>query len=196
MQGNRNQKRRTALGWSLHAAGLAVTAAILAASVLLVFVPSHRTRIRLDEQLAATSDFLNTAGDVKSRNEELTRQLSERESHLDQLMSRLPESPNESDFLAELTGLAQQTHLTIRDYRPGAPKEEKNYNYVEIALSGNATYESLCRFLKGLQSLSRVSRVTKLDISNPDQSADEYAINMSLRIYFAPLSSASSTVRS
>ena len=61
-------------------------------------------------------------GITKAREElgERSKLFREMEARLVSLKEQIPDSPCEADFLAQLTELAQQTELNIRDYRPGS----------------------------------------------------------------------------
>ena len=182
---NSTQKRLASLGWWLHAGGLLLTAAIFAIA-LIAYQSFDRDRDRLDRQISAMSRFLNTGDEIHFDHRDLNQRLSVMEGRLTDLMTRIPAARNESDFLAQLTELAHQYKLKIQNYRPGVVFEKEKYSEMEIKLSAEGSYQSCCRFLAGLESLPRLCRITHLNISAPDD-AEIYPIEMTLRIYFAPL---------
>ena len=182
---NSAQKRLAPLGWSLQVGGLLLTVAIFA-TALFAYQSLDRDCGRLARQVAATSRFFNTGDEIHSDHRDLNQRLSVMEGQLTDLMARIPAARNESDFLAQLAELAHQYELKIRNYRPGVVFEKEKHSEMEIRLSAEDSYQSCCRFLAGLESLSRLCRITHLNISVPDD-AEIYPIEMTLRIYFAPL---------
>ena len=182
---NSTQKRLTPLGWLLHACGLLLAAAIFAIA-LIAYRSLDRDCDRLARQVSATSRFLNTGDEIHFDHRNLNQRLSEMEGRLTDLMTRIPAARNESDFLAQLAELAHQCKLKIQNYRPGVVFEKEKYSEMAIRLSAEGSYQSCCRFLAGLESLPRLCRITHLNISASDN-AEIYPIELTLRIYFAPL---------
>ena len=182
---NSTQNRLASLGWLLHAGGLLLTAAIFAIAFF-AYQSFDRDCDRLARQILATSRFLNTDDEIRFNHRDLNQRLSVMEGRLTDLMTRIPAARNESDFLAQLAELARQHKLKIQNYRPGVVFEKEKHREMEIRLTAEGSYQSCCRFLAGLESLPRLCRITHLNISVPDD-AEIYPIEMTLRIYFAPL---------
>ena len=188
MSGNTVPRTLVIFGWWLHGAGLLVTAAIVAGAVLIVYRPLDRSIARIDRQYSATSSFLERAHDVQREHREWKRQLSDMEGRFANVMARIPAEASESNFLAQLSELAQRTGLTIQDYRPGAVSQQEEHREMEISLSARSQYAGLCEFLAELESLPRLCRITQLNVSVPKSDTPEtYPIEMTLRIYFSQL---------
>ena len=192
MTDNSVPKSLVALGWWLHGAGLLLMAVIAAGTFLGLdrFVNRHLARI--DRQHRAAAKFLETEPQAELANRELKQELADMEDRFSSVTARIPAEAGESDFLAQLSELAQQSRLAIRDYRPGISAHKEEHSEMEVDLSAEGNYTAICRFLAGLGTLSRLSRITELEISEPATDEPEtYPIEMTLRIYFAPLQVAS-----
>ena len=185
--GSQLQKKLQYFGWLFHAAGLLIAVAGVMLAVAFIYRPMVADLGSLEYQSSDLSQFLSTADDIESVNRQLSGELSEMEARLVSLKEQIPDSPCEADFLAQLTELAQQTGLNIRDYRPGSIVQKENYKALEVKLSAEGTYPSICRALDQLQNLPRLCRITNLKVAAPNASTKKYPLEMTLQIYFAPL---------
>jgi Tfp pilus assembly protein PilO len=173
-----------AWSWGLHAAGALAAGGLVAAAVGLFFVPLTRDAAGVEQQVTVSEGFVQTAERIRTENADLKRRAAELETQMAGLMARIPDKPQESEFLANLATLAGETGLTIREYRPGVVTRKEKYDELEIELSAQANYESLCRFLSGMQSLSRLCQISQLEIKTDEDTG--YSIDMELHVFFAP----------
>lgn len=103
-------------------------------------------------------------------------------------MTRIPETAQESEFLAQLSQLAKDTGLTILEFRPGKITDRTTHRELEISLSAHGGYHSLCELLAGLEKLPRLCRVTSLTIDRDSTTTvEQYPVRMSVVVYFQPL---------
>jgi len=174
------------LDWSICVACLLLVAGLALIAHLTVYRGLDHESRRVHNQIRAGRLFFGTAEEVDGRNAELNSHLASLESHLTELEARIPETAGESDFLAQLARLASRTEVQIRDYRPGAVVDRGSYNDIEISFSANGRYESICRFLAGLESLERLCKVTGLDVAALDDPNQSYPFEVTLSIYFYP----------
>jgi Tfp pilus assembly protein PilO len=156
----------------------------VAAAVWLYFLPLGRDAVGVEQQVTVSEGFVQTAARIRTENADLKRRAAELETKMAGLMARIPDKPQESEFLANLATLASETGLMIREYRPGVVTKREKYDELEIELSAQASYESLCRFLSGMQSLSRLCQISQLEIKADEGAA--YSIDMELHVFFAP----------
>ncbi|MGM0487524.1 MAG: type 4a pilus biogenesis protein PilO [Planctomycetota bacterium] len=110
-------------------------------------------------------------------------ELEKAHAHAQQLRQRIPDDPDEAEFLKQVSRLAAATGLEIRDYRRGSLAVKESYSELQINLTCSARYAELCRFLEALDELPRILTIEKLAISSPDE-GDEYPVDLSLSVYF------------
>lgn len=177
-----NKLRR--LKWLLHAAGLFLTLGTVAGSGLGVFQLLSREWSDIRRRSSAAESYLATANSIREHHAEAVKQLRQEELRLELLLARIPTTPQESEFLAELTRLARDARLKISDFKPAETQSADSHAAVEIALKTEASYESLCRFLDGLSSLPRLCHVKRLSLRAPDASQSTYPVDMTLQIFF------------
>jgi len=120
---------------------------------------------------------------ILQMNVEVFRVLHAMTQRLDEVTALIPHNPEESLFLAQLSMLADDSALTIKNFRPGPPEENDRVQRIRVRLTGDGSYEGVCAFLDGLRSLSRLTNVSRLEIS-PLTVAGTYPFNMELSIFF------------
>lgn len=107
---------------------------------------------------------------------------------------RVPQEPNEIEFLEQISDIAKRVGLQIRDYRPGPNSERATYREAEIVLRAESDYDSLCGFIAALQTMPRMCRINMLNItsstgtssnSRPAVDKPESLLNVELRIGLA-----------
>jgi hypothetical protein len=181
-----SQQRLHRLDWSIRIAGLLISMGLVLIAYLSVYRALDRESSRIHHQIRAARLFLGTTEEVDGRHVESSSRLGVLEAHLTELETRIPEAAGESDFLAQLAQLASRSKVQIHDYRPGAVVDRGSYNDMEISFSANGRYESICRFLAGLESLERLCKVTGLDVASVDDPDQPYPFEVTLSIYFYP----------
>lgn len=172
------------LGLLLHAGGLLLTLGSMAAVSFAAFALLSREWSEIHRRAAAARAYLASASDIRARHADARRSLRQEEQRLESLLARIPTTPQESEFLAELTRLARDAKLKISDFKPAEVKGTDSHAAVEIALRTEASYESLCRFLDGLSSLPRLCHVKRLSLKAPDAAQNTYPVDMTLQIFF------------
>ena len=172
-------------GWALHGAGIAAVVACAVAAELLVYAPIAAESEELTNQSDEYAAFLQNGDAIRTRHADLSARLLDKETKLTQLYKQIPDTARESDFLEQLSKLANDGELVIHKYRPRAPVTQERHSEMEIELSAQGGYEGICKFLNGLGELPRVCRVSTLQISVPSSGSVDYTIELTLRIYFA-----------
>lgn len=185
MLNNETERRLKQHGWLIHAAGLGVTVTSVAAVFVFVFASADTRSRELARESATLQDVINRREDIIKTNRRLNRELKQVRQQIETLDAQVPQSPRESDFLAQLSELARKSHLEIRDYQPGVARTAKQASELEISLSIEGTYLSLCEFFDGLQSIPRLCRFHNLTIRTPaKEDSNTLSADMSLKLYF------------
>jgi Tfp pilus assembly protein PilO len=149
--------------WSriFHAAGGLISLSLLGAVALLALRPLELRESQLQLRSEAIHSELSIAEAVRLEHEQLSSEIARVEDKIEQLLNRIPNVPRESDFLGQITTLAEQVGLAIIDYRPGSVSDAGQYKQMSLTLSSTGSYEAICRFLHEIQQLPRLSRVLK-----------------------------------
>lgn len=184
--GNDPETRLSRFGQGLHAAGLAVSVALFSA----VYVPAvgalHSEQTRISDKIDAAARLAGSADTLHDEHRDLVQRQAETQARTAQLLGRIPDSPQESEFLAHIARLARTASLSIRSFRPIATQTHERYSEIEVQLSAAGTWPGLCRFLAGLETLPRLCRVTRLSIASEKSVGGIYPAEFTFAIYFAP----------
>ena len=144
------------LGRSLHAVGLFSTLGVVVLLYLFLLTPMREETAALAGQAHEKMECLRQAQAFVSTHKNLRQQLDREETHLDQLLARIPSTPQESVFLGQLARLASESAVSIHQFNRDSTTHEKTHSKMDVKLSAHASYASICRFLAGLAELRRL----------------------------------------
>ena len=183
-----NQEREKRLGQSLHVIGALIVVGVATAIGVWGYQPLKAKHTRTGKLLTATQEFVATGDSIESEARLVTQRLKETQTRYEEALRRVPGDTHESEFLSQLSTLAADTQLVIREFRPGSVTHRKTYNEVEIRLSAEGSYSHLCRFLAGLEGLPRLCNVRSLNVSGTGSSVEgRYPIDLTVVVFFAPV---------
>ena len=176
-----------------HLTGCGLVLAIAASAGVFVYRPVMADQRQLDHEIETTQEFLSQGASLKTESQQLKEYLREMERRFEEAVTRIPETARETEFLGQLTELAAQSGLKMRDFRPGNVVERLGYQELAISISADADYSSLCRFLHGLRNLDRLCQVASLNVNDNSGSSGDYPVIMTVAVFFAPLKSDAGT---
>jgi Tfp pilus assembly protein PilO len=182
-------QRMRRLGLALHVGGLLMVIASVCLVQCLIYQPLASARAEGLERSVQLDALLGGSRQIRLGHEKLKQSLAEAREREAALLSRIPEAPREAEFLAHLSGLANEVKLRLRDYRPGETRAKGDHWEMEIGIACEGSYESICRFLDGLTSLPRLTNLSRLEI-NTQEDSDVYPALLKLVIYFGARPSA------
>jgi Tfp pilus assembly protein PilO len=172
-------------GRGLHAAGFGIMLALAVVPYVAAGLPMSAQNASLEREIEKTTRLLELEPNVRARYEKVTKEAEIHEQRRREVLERIPESADEGAFLAQVTELAGRSELKLRNYRPGAAEKKPTYSQIDVALDADGTYEQLCRFVAGLESLPRFCRLAGFTVSRPESDSGALAVTLTLRIFFA-----------
>ena len=175
---------RTQLGIAVHGIGLAGVITIPALCYTFFLAENAQQVAACSSTIAADSAIILNRAELTEQRENTECELYALKQRLEELKAQIPNAPEESRFLAQLSKLAEESQLGIRHFRPGPPEDSNDVRRIRVQLSGVGSYECLCRFLNGLNSLPRLTKVSMLKVEPPN-SERQYPVNLELSIFFA-----------
>ena len=134
---------------------------------------------RIDE---LRQSLKNTSGAYEER-ERLLNKVEESKNRINALYERVPAESQAAQFLKELSRIAQDEKIRLSEYRPGLAATKPGYSQMEIALSGEGSYSSICTFFDRLSQLPRLSKVKSVTIQAATGGA-AYPVNATIVIYY------------
>lgn len=168
---------------TLHASGVAAVLATLGMAWWLLYQPLDTACADAFARCHEIAALLGSADRLHAEKAALERASQESRQQEESLLARVPNEAHEAEFLRQISGLAKDVGVILRDYRPGQSREEAKYSAMEIALTCAGPYEALCRFLNGVGGLPRLVNVSRLEIDGSRGDGD-YAASLKLVIYF------------
>jgi Tfp pilus assembly protein PilO len=177
---------RTERVWNRSLNLLGAVAAMAAATGLaaLLYFPLSAKETELDNKLAAAWQLLQNADALAEQHATAKLSLEKAEQRIRTIREQIPETAEEAKFLAQLGQLAEESDFEVIDYRPGSPDPHDFCRQIRVHVRGRAEYESLCRFLAGLDRLPRLCRTIGFAVDTTKADADGYDVEMTLTIFF------------
>lgn len=180
---NTNNRQIAMLGYAIHAVGLC---SLIVGGCIYHFgvsaVLSHQQR-KNTEETAEYEELLQTASDVRREHREFTQELIDLEERAEAIRRKIPDRPEESDFLEQVAQAAQDRGMVIQQYLRGGVTTLPTHSLLEIRLTGEGDYQSICGFLEEVANLSRVATVQRMNLSIPANS-ELYPLDITITLYF------------
>jgi len=181
--GNPNRRLRV-LSWSLHGLGALIACAILLAAELVGYRPLDAEVAACARETAELQGVIQDGERLRAEHGRLRQELARARERSADLIERIPDQPQEADFLAQLSQLADDSGLKIRDYRPGVITLRSSHATMKVDMICAGNYESICTFLDGLAELPRHCTVVRFQIDSASQ-GELYSVELSLELYVA-----------
>jgi Tfp pilus assembly protein PilO len=182
---NRTAKKQlTLVVWGTNLLGvLAALAVIVSAYHAHVWLGCEREvfegRQRDDMALLAR------AKQVQADRESAAKQLATFKEQLADLKSRLPSSPKEAEFLAQLSQLAEHSGVRLRNFRPGQVANAGSVNTCDVQLSLVGPFASICKMFDSLADVPRFLSVARVTLAGPQSAGDACVADVSISLCFA-----------
>lgn len=146
--------------------GAVVWVALLAGFYVLVHCPLHSREKQQEERIEHLQKLLAIDSNVHTAHRELRKRVEELNAKIDTIRRRIPVRPLEETFLSHTTDIAKEERLAIGNFRREDSKDFPDYSEVDVVISGQGSYGSICRFLHRVSQLERLSTVRKLSIES------------------------------
>lgn len=169
--------------WAMHVGGLAVVLASVFLAYTCLFRPLTEASAEASGRCGEIAELLKGADQLRAEQAELKRSLAKAQEEEEALLARVPDEAHEAAFLGQISRLAKEVDIELRDYRPGEIRPQPGCSAMEVSLTCRGDYGELCRFLDGVGRLPRLVHMTGLDIDGSHGPGD-YTALLKLLIYF------------
>ncbi|MCI0334352.1 MAG: type 4a pilus biogenesis protein PilO [Planctomycetes bacterium] len=170
-------------GRLLHYAGVLAAVLCVAAGFSLVHAPTVDAIADTSSRIEELKLSIQNASIMRDQHRKVTDQLSEVTARIAGVQRRVPRDADAGEFLKEVTQLASEEQLVIKDFTPEKPEHRNGYAEMQVTLKGSGSYASICKFVDRLSKLKRLSKVKDLTLS-AEGNANEYPMTATLVIYF------------
>ena len=127
------------------------------------WLPNHLHEKSLHAQLQSVKHELATNHHDPDKLAMLVRQVSDLKSLTTQSQKYVPQSDELADLLRQLSVELQRQHVTGQEIQTGSIVDGDEYSVVPITLRFKGSFPAVFGFLKRIESMQRMIRVTKLD---------------------------------
>jgi len=159
---------------------------VLAGAYVLGFsrLQQQQVALRADIQTkrATLEDLRTTAAAAK----EIGQQLDRLSTSLDYFEQRLPRQKEVDQILQEIWKLAEANSLSTKSVRPMKIERGPRCSEQPIELMFEGYYPGFNKFMKNLEALNRITRVTQMSLIRVDRSDAPMKIKMTLIIFYEP----------
>lgn len=176
-------KRLAYIKASCHSVGVAVLIGGGVLAYYFAFRPLAEAKADIVKRQVHSQELLDQGPSIEKRFLDLEERVEDLAVALDESADRVPATPEEAEFLAQVAQLAQMSELVIVDYRAGEVLTKEMHQEMTLALSTTGTYASICLFLEHLNKLPRLCRVAEVKVGT-DQKGEIYPCEMTLTIYY------------
>lgn len=183
MSADSNDRKLMLLGWLFHLGGLATL--VLGGCAYQFLVSgwiTHRQSANAVE-IASLETLLENERDARRDLSRLQTEMARLEASAEAARQRIPETPQEAEFLAQISQAANHEGLEILNFTRGAVTVLPTHSQLQIRLTGEGDYPSICGFFAEMASFSRVATVSNLNLLIPADS-EIYVLEMTLTLYF------------
>jgi Tfp pilus assembly protein PilO len=172
------------LGWLIHAGGALclLAAGVTYHLVSVTYVAGQRERN--DGEIQRLESLLSTTEEIRQTHKRRSEVLARLERDAELMRQRIPDQPQEAEFLRQVTQAATDERLRIIHYDRGQLVVKPTHSEFIIRLQCDGDYASICGFLDRLGSLPRVTTVERMDVTAPS-GANRYPFDLTLTLYYA-----------
>ncbi len=169
-------------GLAMHAIGVAITAMLVGLFYMFVFKPLDNSKeqyISRTEQLGA---LLQSNASQGSEYRRLRAQLDEMKQSVAELHAQLAQEFTEESLLAKLGEIATESAVQILDHQIGQPQTLLTHSLTEVEFNCHGSYDSICRFLEQAEQITKIARLSKLEL-DPRDNSRSYPIQLTFVLY-------------
>jgi Tfp pilus assembly protein PilO len=170
-------------GRVLHYTGGLVLVLCATAGYTLAYGPAREAMSNTDMRINELLLSVENLPVIREHHRKVSAKLAEVSERIAKVRQRVPQHQEAGEFLKEVTRIAGEEQLKLTNFQPGAPTERSGYSEMEVTLSGEGNFASVCSFFDRLMKLNRLSKVKTMSLSARDPQT-EYPLEVTLVIYF------------
>lgn len=168
----------------LHALVFACAGAAAAGGYVLMQGPLASWRNDLTRRSELIRTKLDEAPALRSEHGRLTEELEDLLARVETVSRRIPNSPQEGEFLSDLSRIAASHGVTIDDFRRGQAIDTPTHSVVTVTATARGPFAGLCGWVEDVARLPRLTEALNLD-ATPDQKGADHAFRLSYALYYA-----------
>lgn len=169
-------------GWLVHLVGVTSVLGGFALYHLVVAALILHEQQQIAIETADKERYVARKDIVHEEFDQYTARLTELMNNAETMRQRIPEQPQEAEFLKQVSQVADEHGVKIIKYDRGSLQRKGTHCEFDVRLSCEGNYPAICAFLDRLARLSRVTTVQSLTLTSSQ--ADTYPFELSLLLYY------------
>jgi Tfp pilus assembly protein PilO len=171
-------------GRLLHYVGVLVLVVCLSTGYSFLHAPAEQAIAETSNRIDELMQSIQNAPVIRQQHGIVSAKLSEVTTRIANVQRRVPNDAGAGEFLRQVTELAEEEKLAIKDFRPNENPEVKNgYAELQVTLKGEGSFGSVCTFVERLNKLARLSKIKDLSLTSETETT-KYPMTATLVIYF------------
>jgi Tfp pilus assembly protein PilO len=170
-------------GRLLHYAGVLVMVVCTTAGYSFLHAPAVHSIVETSNQIDELMLSVENAPIIRQQHRLVSAKLEEVTTRIANVQRRVPQAADEAEFLHQVSQLASEEKLSIKEFNPEKPETKNGYVEMQVRLTGEGSFGSICKFVDHLNKLARLSKIKDLTLSS-ETDATEYPMTATLVIYF------------
>lgn len=151
---------------------MSIAVGITAAFCFLFFWPQQRELTRLRTSVRAKESQLVRWTSEIAKLSQVEADLKQANELLTNYRTRVPDTAEVGDFVEEVSAIAERLGLRDQNIVPLTPEKRGPVTALPIKISFEAGFGAIFSFLREVEELPRVARVTELVVGYPDEDQD------------------------
>ena len=127
--------------------------------------------------------MLEDARGIRGELAALGSQLESQQRRAAEVRRRIPDDPDEAEFLRQLSEAASRGGVVIEDFNRGGMTARAGFCQLDVSLRCGGSYDDICRFLDQLEGFPRITKIVSLDLISAGRS-ERYPMQLTIRLYF------------
>ena len=159
---------------------------LLVCSYLFVFKKANAKVVDLKQKTETKTTELSTLDKATTGIEDLGRKIDELQKAITFFESKLPQEREVDKILREVSQMADANSLQTRTIKMLKSERGPSYSEQPISVSLSGDFDGFYAFLLQLEKLSRITRVTQMNLEKISERDGEMQAQMTISIFFEP----------
>lgn len=180
------------LRYRAHAVGLSVVLLGCAMFYFGLHRPLQVEQTRIEVRQTKQRPLLNRADSIHRQHTALSATLRGLQTRAESVRQRIPNEPQEAEFLKQLTEIANEYQITVHDFRRGNTQQHEQYSQFTMHLKMEGSYAGICGLLDRMSRLPRIATIERMEIRQAS-SAGNHPLDLTLVLYYGMTSDSTDT---
>lgn len=166
----------------IHSLGAVLCACLIGIVGYFIARPLAESRKTSTNEAIRLERLVHTNRQMYAELDALRQEFSIAEERANAIRRRIPTNREEAEMLENLSQLAKETRVTIKDYRRGEMTQNERFARMQVQLQCLGSFASICEFLSAINDLQRLTTIDSLQITTAED-PNRYPVNLTIALY-------------